>query len=157
MRLLSFLSDIERSICLEANAGEGAVWDSARIVNFKNGLARLTLTLREPGLGLPEGTILLQHFAMANGSFCLKASLSWQGSDAAPVVSVYDTPQLNWKLEASRIATIWIAGPAAALTTSSSQPEATMEVTEAVQTTSEPSVAESRATGRERVAVAVAG
>jgi hypothetical protein len=86
MRLLSFLSDIERSICLEANATEGAVWDSSRIVNFKTGLGRLTLTLREPDSGLPQGTVLLQHFAMADGSFCLKASLKWEGSDFAKAV-----------------------------------------------------------------------
>ncbi len=114
MRLLSFLSDIERAIRLEANADEGAVWNSARIVNFKTGLARLTLTSCEVDSGMPEGTILAQHFKLANGSFCLKASLSWQGSDRGTILSVYDTPTLNWKLEATRIGSAWLAGPPAA-------------------------------------------
>lgn len=113
MRLLSFLSDIERAIRLEANADEGSIWNTARIVNFKTGLARLTLVSRDVDSGMPEGTILAQHFKLANGSFCLKASLSWQGSDRGTILSVYDTPTLNWKLEATRIGTAWLAGPPA--------------------------------------------
>lgn len=116
MRLLSFLTDIERAIRVEANADESAIWDAARIVNFKMGLARLTLTCREPDSGMPQGTLLLQHFGLANGSFCLKASLNWQGSDTTVTLSVYETPVLNWKLEASRIAAAWLAGsPAGAV------------------------------------------
>jgi hypothetical protein len=111
MRLLSFLTDIERAIRLETNADETAIWDTARIVNFKTGLARLTLSLRDSGSEMPQGTILVQHFGLANGSFCLKASLNWTGSEANAVVSVYDTPLLNWKLEAVRIGTAWLSGP----------------------------------------------
>jgi hypothetical protein len=117
MRLLSFLTDIERAIRLETNADETAIWDTARIVNFKTGLARLTLTLRETDSGMPQGTVLVQHFDLANGSFCLKASLNWDGSEPNSIVSVYDTPLLNWKLEAVRIATAWLAGPPAEATT----------------------------------------
>lgn len=117
MRLLSFLTDIERAIRLETNADETAIWDTARIVNFKTGLARLTLSLREAESGMPQGTILVQHFGLANGSFCLKASLNWTGSDANSVVSVYETPLLNWKLEAVRIGTAWLSGPPAEGTT----------------------------------------
>lgn len=122
MRLLSFLTDIERAVRLEANAGEGEIWDASRIVNFKTGLARLTLTCRDLESGMPHGTILVQHFGLANGSFCMKASLTWQGSEAAQTLAVYDTPLLNWKLEASRIASTWLAGPPAetAMTTSGS-------------------------------------
>ncbi len=111
MRLLSFLSDIERGILMEANAEEGAIWNTARMVNFKTGLARLTLTAKEPDSGMPQGTVLVQHFALANGSFCVKANLNWQASNANTVLSVYETPVLNWKLEASRIAAAWMAGP----------------------------------------------
>jgi hypothetical protein len=117
MRLLSFLTDIERAIRLETNADETAIWDTARIVNFKTGLARLTLNARESDSGMPQGSILVQHFALANGSFCLKASLSWTGSESNPIVSVYDTPLLNWKLEAIRIGNAWLAGPPAEATT----------------------------------------
>jgi len=123
MRLLSFLTDIERAIRLEANASEGAVWDATRIVNFKNGLARLTLTAREADSGMPQGSVVIQHFALANGSFCLKASLAWQGSAANSIVSVYETPLLNWKLEASRIGSAWLSGPPAESTADSSQHE----------------------------------
>lgn len=123
MRLLSFLTDLERAIRVEANADESAIWDSARIVNFKTGLARLTLTCREPDSGMPQGTVLVQHYALANGSFCIKASLNWQGSDTTVTLSVYDTPVLNWKLEASRIATAWMAGPPAAETAETSTEE----------------------------------
>jgi hypothetical protein len=113
MRLLSLLTDIERAIRLESNADETAIWDTARIVNFKNGLARLSLTVREADSGMPQGTVLVQHFALANGSFCVKANLSWEGSNAASILSVYDTPALNWKLESARIASTWLAGPPA--------------------------------------------
>lgn len=123
MRLLSFLSDIERAIRMEANADDSAIWNSARIVNFKTGLARLTLTCREPDSGMPEGTLLIQHFALANGSFCLKANLNWEGSAQTATLSVYDTPVLNWKLEASRIAAAWMAGPSTATVSDSNSEE----------------------------------
>jgi len=113
MRLLSFLSDIERAVRLEANAGEGEVWDSARIVNFPAGLARLTLVAKDPDGGMPQGTVLVQHFRLANGSFCLKASLSWLGAKNTSILAVYEIPTLNWKLEAGRIASAWLAGPPA--------------------------------------------
>src|SRR5690606_1483997 len=116
MRLLSFLTEIERAIRLETNADETSIWDTARIVNFKTGLARLTLAVRETDSGMPQGSVLVQHFALANGSFCLKASLTCDGSEANSIVSVYDTPLLNWKLEAVRIASTWLAGPPAEAT-----------------------------------------
>lgn len=111
MRLLSFLTDVERAIRLEANAGDDATWECNRIVNFKTGLGRLTLNLRDRDCGLPAGTVLVQYFALANGSFTLKATLNWEGTTAGTLLSVYDTPQLNWKLEASRVASAWLAGP----------------------------------------------
>jgi hypothetical protein len=113
MRLLSFLTEIERAIRMESNADETSIWDAARIVNFKTGLARLTLTVREADSGMPQGSVLVQHFGLANGSFCVKANLSWDGSDASTIISVYDTPTLNWKLESARIASTWLAGPPA--------------------------------------------
>lgn len=110
MRLLSFLTDIERAIRLEANAGEGEVWDSNRLVNFPAGLARLTLAAREPDSGMPQGTVIVQYFGLANGSFCMKAALTWTGCEPTSTIYVYETPTLNWKLEASRIASAWLAG-----------------------------------------------
>lgn len=118
MRLLSFLTDVERAIRLETNADEDTIWESTRIVNFKTGLGRLTLTLRDSDSGLPAGAVLLQYFALANGSFCLKATLTWEGTNAGTMLSVYETPTLNWKLEASRVASAWLAGPPAVATVS---------------------------------------
>jgi hypothetical protein len=114
MRLLSLLSEIERAILMEANAAEGAVWSCARIVNFQNGLARLTL-VRQPDAdnAMPEGAVLVQNFDLANGSFCVKAHLQWSGHTSTSTIAVYDLPTLNWKMEASRIASAWLAGPPA--------------------------------------------
>ena len=117
MRLLSFLSDIEKALIAESPVVDGGAWDTTRMVNFHHGLARLTLKAR-PGveLGADAGTIFVQAFVLADGSLCLKASLSWKGSDAFTVIPVYSTPSLNWKLEASRIAMGWLEGPPATAT-----------------------------------------
>lgn len=112
MRLLSFLSDIERAIIAESPVIEGGAWESMRMVNFDKGLGRLTLAPRNPEeLPLPGGAILLQAFALANGAQCLKATLNWRDSEVTSSYAVYSTPTLNWKLEASRIATAWLEGP----------------------------------------------
>lgn len=114
MRLLSFLSDIERALIAESPVIDGGAWETQRMVNFQLNLARLTLTAR-PGAELTStgGTVFVQAFSLADGSLCLKASLSWKGSEALPVIAVYSTPNLNWKLEASRIASAWLEGPPA--------------------------------------------
>lgn len=120
MRLLSFLTDIERSIVAESPVVDGGAWESARMVNFEKGLARLTLSPRNPAeLPLPGGTIFLQAFSLADGSQCLKATLSWKDSTVTSSISVFTTPTLNWKVEAARVATTWMEGPPA----SSAAPE----------------------------------
>lgn len=126
MRLLSFLSDIERAVLAESPVVDGGAWETTRMVNFHHGLARLTLTPRL-GTELPSngGAIFLQAFALADGSQCLKASLNWKGSDAFPVISVYSTPTVNWKLEAARIGSAWLEGPPAAMATSAQTEELT--------------------------------
>ena len=112
MRLLSFLADIERALIAGSPVLEGGAWESQRMVSFHHGLARLTLVPRA-GVDLPGGNVFLQSFSLADGSLCLKASLSWKGSEALQVIPVYSTPNLSWKLEASRIATAWLQGPPA--------------------------------------------
>lgn len=136
MRLLSFLSDIERAVAAGAAAGQLGAWDSTRMVNFHHGLARLTLKPRTAGEGIAAGgSIFLQSFTLADGSLCLKASLNWNGNEAVPVLAVYSTPTLNWKTEASRIATAWLAGPPAVATISevptAAAPAATQKVASA--------------------------
>lgn len=122
MRLLSFLSDIEHALIAESPAVDGGAWETSRMVNFHHGLARLTLKAR-PGVELAAtgGTIFVQAFELADGSLCLKASLNWKGSEAFPVHAVYSRPNLNWKLEASRIASAWLEGPPATATVSTSE------------------------------------
>lgn len=112
MRLLSFLSDIERALVAAGPSVEGGAWETQRMVNFHHGLARLTLTPR-PDSASPGGSIFLQTFSLADGSLCLKASLNWKGSEALQVIPVYSTPTLSWSLEASRIAQCWLQGPPA--------------------------------------------
>jgi len=119
MRLLSFLSDIEKALIAESPVVDGGAWESTRMVNFYQGMARLSLTPRAAAdLPFPPGSIFLQSFVLADGSMCLKANLTWKGSDAFPIISVYSTPTLNWKLEASRIAMAWLEGPPALATVS---------------------------------------
>jgi hypothetical protein len=117
MRLLSFISDIEKAVIAESPAVDGGAWETTRMVNFHHGLARLSLKAR-PGVewGSGGGSIFVQAFVLADGSLCLKASLNWKGCDALPVLSVYSTPSTKWKLEASRIASAWVEGPPASAT-----------------------------------------
>ena len=81
------------------------------MVNFQRGLARLSLTPSKSDRSARSGSILLQAFTLADGSLCLKASLSWDSSDAVTVIAVYSTPTLNWRNEAARIANDWFNGP----------------------------------------------
>jgi hypothetical protein len=112
MRLLSFITEIERALIAESPVVEGGAWNSLRLVNFQQQLARVTLTAN-PAAELPitGGSVLLQCFSLADGSICLKANLSWSGSESMTTIAVYDTPGLNWRLEASRIATAFLEGP----------------------------------------------
>lgn len=123
MRLLSFLTDIEKAIVAESPVIDGGAWESMRMVNFEKGLGRVTLTPRSPSeLPLPGGAIFLQAFSLADGSECLKATLSWQDTAVTSIIAVYSKPTLNWKLEASRIASQWLEGPPATSVVDSSLP-----------------------------------
>ena len=112
MRLLSFITEIERALNAESPVVEGGAWNSLRLVNFRQQLARVTLTAN-PAAELPiiGGSVFVQCFTLADGSICLKASLSWTGSESSQTIAVYDTPGLNWRLEASRIASTFLEGP----------------------------------------------
>lgn len=130
MRLLSFLTEIEKALLAESPMVEGGAWNLTRMVNFHSHLARLSLTGR-PGAELPVtgGTIFLQSFALADGSLCLKATLNWRDSEAQSVIPVYAVPSLNWKLAASSIAMAFLEGPAAtaSITTLHSEAESPLE------------------------------
>jgi hypothetical protein len=113
-RLLCFLSDVERALAADDPAPNDGQWDNHRTVNYSLDLARLSLSAR---LGdetrLPRGIINLQGFTLADGTACLKAALTWSGSTAESVQSIYTKPGLNWTSEARRVAAIWLGGPPA--------------------------------------------
>jgi hypothetical protein len=114
MRLLSFLTEIERAIVAESSGVEASGWTSKRMMNFHRGLARLTLQSRpESQLTSTAGSVFLQAFTLADGSTCLKATLGWGGHDNFADVAVYSTPTTDWKLEASRVGSAWLNGPRA--------------------------------------------
>jgi hypothetical protein len=112
IRLLSFLNEIEAALAKQSAANMGPSWDASRMVSYHQSLARMVLTpaknIENPA---PGGTVFLQSFLLSDGSPCLKATVSWEGSAASSVVAVYAKPELDWKAEASRIASIWLAGP----------------------------------------------
>jgi hypothetical protein len=112
MRLLSFLTDTEHALVAEAGMAGGGTWEVSRMVNYTQGLARMTLTERT-GTNRPEvkGQILLQSFTLADGSICLKANLNWQGSNQSSVMAVYSKPRTNWRAEAGMVASAWLSGP----------------------------------------------
>lgn len=113
-RLLSLLSEIEQALRKESAANMGPTWDSLRTVNYKSGLARLTLTTPPDAVdeaAAPGGTIFLQSFLLADGSQCLKVNLGWTGVTATSLIAIYAKPQVNWLSEARLIASSWLAGP----------------------------------------------
>jgi hypothetical protein len=110
-RLLTLLTEIERALVANDPSPDGGTWDTLRLINFHQGLARLTLSVRSPaGVTAGRGIILLQHFTLADETQCVKANLTWKGSEKSVVYSIYSKPLVNWHLEASQIATQWLDG-----------------------------------------------
>lgn len=117
MRLLSFLTDIEKALRTAAAANNDTTeWECSRMVNFHQGMARVTIGERHGDAVATRGAMFLQRFALADGSLCLKTSLHWDGSDVTPVVAVYSKPGLDWQRESQNIAALWLAGPVNATT-----------------------------------------
>lgn len=111
LRLLSLLSDIERAFNADEPAPEGGIWETQRTVNYHQGLARLNLSVRASDETLvPMGSVLLQSFKLADGSFCLKAHLTWLRSGADYVHAIYAKPTIEWASESRRIACAWLNG-----------------------------------------------
>ncbi|HVU23673.1 MAG TPA: hypothetical protein VHE13_06065 [Opitutus sp.] len=115
MRLLTFLSDIERTLQCDDPEPEGGIWKNTRMINLHTGLARLTLGCGPAGESavVPRGSVLVQAFTLADGTPCLKANLRWNGSEAAASKSVFTRPGINWRLAAAEVAALWLAGPPA--------------------------------------------
>ncbi len=115
-RLLSLLTEIESALIANDPAPDGGRWDTSRLVNFKQGLARLTLAICSPtGMSVPRGSILLQCFALADSSLCMKSNLSWEGIANSTVYAIYSKPGINWHREAGQIAVKWLDGQFAML------------------------------------------
>jgi hypothetical protein len=112
IRLLSFLNDIEKALTKESAANMGPTWDTSRLVSYHQSLARMVLASpKDADTPAPGGTVFLQSFLLSDGSPCLKATVGWEGSAASSVIAVYAKPELDWKAEAARIASLWLAGP----------------------------------------------
>ena len=110
-RLLSLLTEIERSLIANDSSPDGGTWETLRLINFPQGLARLTLAVRSAdGSTATRGTILLQGFTLADGSLCLKANLAWTGTENTSVYAIYSKPEINWRGEAAQIAVKWLDG-----------------------------------------------
>lgn len=110
-RLLSLLTDIEQALRASHPAPDGGTWDTLRLINFRQGLARLTLAVRSPTrVTSTAGSILLQSFTLADGALCVKANFSWQGTENTAVFAVYAQPGTNWRAEAVQLAGQWLDG-----------------------------------------------
>jgi hypothetical protein len=113
-RLLSFLSDFERALLADDPSPEEGSWQNERAVNYRAGLARVQLGVKMPdGLRKIRGGVMLQGFKLADGAACLKAQLSWTGSEGIINKSIFAKPGCDWKTEARRVAATWMAGPPA--------------------------------------------
>lgn len=113
-RLLSFLTDFECSLAADDPAPSDGSWETTRTVNYNQGLARLMLGVRLPDGKLEtRGMVMLQSFLLADQATCLKAVLSWTGSESKVSRSVYAKPETSWVSEARKVAAEWMAGPPA--------------------------------------------
>ena len=124
-RLLSFLSDFERSIRADDPSPDDGAWETERTVNYRSGLARLVLAVKVSGQPRrPRGAVLLQGFKLADGAACLKLQFSWAGTEATAAHAIFAKPGSDWKIEARRLAAEWMAGaPAEAVAVTASAVE----------------------------------
>lgn len=114
-RLLSFLSDLQNALLADDPApGDGGSWSCGRMVNYQLGLARMTLAVDLPTGGREaRGTVMLQSYALADGTPCLKAVLGWTGRENTQIRPIYARPEVDWRREARQVAAEWMAGPPA--------------------------------------------
>jgi hypothetical protein len=111
-RLISILTAIEHSLLADDPSPDDGSWDSVRTVNYSSGIARMRLSVRDPSGALkPRGAVLLQGFRLADESTCLKATLTWHGTETSVTRSVYEKPGTDWTYEARRITAEWAGGP----------------------------------------------
>ena len=109
-RLLSFLNDLEQALAADDPSPLDGCWETSRTVNYHLGLARLNLSVRTAGNLIPRGQVLLQSYLLADGTPCLKAALTWSGTDNGATRAIYSKADINWKSEARKVAAEWMAG-----------------------------------------------
>ena len=110
-RLLSFISDFERALLADDPSPDEGTWQNERAVNYRAGLARVQLAVRLPdGQCKARGTVLIQGFRLADGVGCIKAQLSWTGTETTAAHAIFSKPGCNWKSEARKLAANWMAG-----------------------------------------------
>jgi hypothetical protein len=114
-RLLSFLCDIQNALLADDPApADGGSWACGRTVNYQLGLARMTLAVNLPtGDREDRGTVMLQSYALADGTPCIKAVLGWIGREESQDRAIYARPDVDWRREARQIAAEWMAVPPA--------------------------------------------
>jgi len=109
-RLLSFLTDLTNALMADDPAPLDGAWETSRTVNYHLGLARLNLNVRTSTGLIPRGQVLLQSYQLADGTPCLKAALSWAGTENGATRAIYSKADINWKSEARKVAAEWMAG-----------------------------------------------
>jgi hypothetical protein len=110
MRLLSFLSDIEHALKADDPSPLDGAWENSRVVNYRQGVARLMLAARKPGSAATLGSVTVQEFQLADGSCCIKAHLAWRGVGESAAMAIYENPEIEWTREARKVAGAWQAG-----------------------------------------------
>jgi len=109
-RLLSFLTDIEKSIMADEPSPRGGSWVNTRSVSYHFGIARISLACkRDGGSVAPLGEVLLQSFSLADGSICMKATLRHAGSAGPKTLSSFPSSVQSWTAEARKFAATWLA------------------------------------------------
>jgi len=109
-RLLSFLSDFEKSLAADDPSPNDGSWETSRAVNYHQGLARLVVGVRTAEGRQNRGSVLLQSYALADGTRCLKAVLAWEESPQTVARSIYSKFDTDWTREARKVAAEWMVG-----------------------------------------------
>lgn len=115
MRLLSFISEIEKVLVANSPTADGPGWATLRVVNFGCRLARLSLVARASG-GIPAAgaALVVQALQLADGTRCLKATIDWPEGARSRSFLLYGHPEIDWPGEAARLAAVMLDGPAPA-------------------------------------------
>jgi len=79
-------------------------------VNYHQGLARLVVGVRTAEGRQNRGSVLLQSYALADGTRCLKAVLAWEESPQTVARSIYSKFDTDWTREARKVAAEWMVG-----------------------------------------------